>query len=964
MRFYVSQSNTQAQALQLPDVGSVIADRYKVVKMLGRGGSGAVYEGVQLVLDQQVAIKVILPDGADDEWYRGRFINEARIYAKINSPYVVKVYDFGREKDDSLFLVMEYLPGLDLREVLKHDGHIGTTRLCRLASHMLQGLTAAHELGIIHRDLKPRNVMILDADTDKPFAKVLDFGISKVDASPSFDKSAPMPKPGDASGFQHGLTMLGPTAGTPAFMAPEQIMGADTDARTDIYSMGVMLYEMACGQLPFLGPDLNSLLLQHVHEAPADLRTVNPDVHIPARLEDIIMVCLEKKPENRYQTARELLGDIDHLAEEHLGPKMVSLMDATNSMEGSGHVPVSTRSFGGGESAFAGLGQDFDALERDEQEAEAAENKGPAAPEDIRLVTDMMTHLGKAYKSFQLYPRDNPVYAAAIDAVCDLLDHYFVDRKRLAFNIDRFAIIYEKVQVYEDTNLRDSYPFKLFSDGVRRLFFHKGMKRQEISEYFDCLHKVSTNTSLNSDLVTLMWERELPHIKFLLVEDLVEENSPDVKFIQKAVGRTGYGGSPDQNDSRRRKNKRSNARVRNDRSRFLQPLSDAETNDLVALLADDAKADHVRGFIMTLLSVLKASKDVAEVKEVLKVLGQICTALLKVPDLDHALMILMPLKQIVTRRPDTPVAAQIKELLDDAQRPQFIHRAIESMKDHETDAHRGSVGKYLKMLDARAVPTILSDVPELDEATELPIIQAALLHLCKDTPDGLRDGVTSNRVKILLATARVLGELPGRTSAEMLTPLLHNNEPGVRLQALRSLARIKPNNLGRRLEMCLSDRDGDVRSEAVKAFATLPESESRGPLIAVLNDKRFATRSRSEQVPVLRALAGMKSAAVVHALEQHLIVKKTWINKPPVLIGGSLTVLTALGLTLGWLVGAVAWTGCLIVVHFAGFDLRSGHYIKQSEMRGPIIQALRRMNTDLARQILKKHTSKKERGSE
>jgi serine/threonine protein kinase len=154
---------------------------------------GSVYTGVHLTLGQKVAIKVMRPQAAMDEWWRGRCITESRIYARINSSYVVKVHDFGEETDGSMYLVMEYLPGVDLYKMLEKTPVLQTSTLCRLAVHMLQGLVAAHDHGIVHRDLKPANVMILDPDSDKPFATLLDFGIGKVDgeaAAPSLQVDA------------------------------------------------------------------------------------------------------------------------------------------------------------------------------------------------------------------------------------------------------------------------------------------------------------------------------------------------------------------------------------------------------------------------------------------------------------------------------------------------------------------------------------------------------------------------------------------------------------------------------------------------------------------------------------------------------------------------------------------------------------------------------------------------------
>jgi serine/threonine-protein kinase len=279
-----------------PLVGATVAGgRYQVLRLLGAGGMGAVYLARQVAMDRMVALKLIAPQAeAHGQEVVQRFHQEMRASAKIEHPNTIRVYDFG-ETDGRLFLAMEYLEGRTLRRVLGADGPLPTARVIRIAIQIAKALGAAHEEGIVHRDLKPENVVLLDRYGDSDFVKVLDFGIAR-----SLDAT------------EQRMTATGAVIGTPAYMAPEQAAGRTVDGRTDLYALGVMLYEMVTGALPFTKPTAIALLVAHTTEPPPPVQERAPA--LPPRLAALIMRLLAKDPVERPASATELLGLLEREA--------------------------------------------------------------------------------------------------------------------------------------------------------------------------------------------------------------------------------------------------------------------------------------------------------------------------------------------------------------------------------------------------------------------------------------------------------------------------------------------------------------------------------------------------------------------------------------------------------------------------------------------------------------------------
>ncbi|MDH5671739.1 MAG: protein kinase [Myxococcales bacterium] len=277
-----------------PLIGQVLDGRYRIEAALGEGGMGLVYRAVHTTLEKPLAIKVLRPEVSKDEQIVARFKQEAQSASAIGNQHIIDISDFGVAPDGSTYFVMEFLTGQALTDALE-EGRFSTARTVHIAKQLCKALGAAHDRGIVHRDMKPDNVQLIDRGGDPDFVKVLDFGIAKVGGSTS------------------KLTQAGQVFGTPHYMSPEQCAGTTVDHRTDIYAVGIMLYEMATGGVPFDADNLMGILTKHLYENPIPPHELPPPVDVPAEVEAVILKCLAKKPEYRYQTMSELLEDLKAL---------------------------------------------------------------------------------------------------------------------------------------------------------------------------------------------------------------------------------------------------------------------------------------------------------------------------------------------------------------------------------------------------------------------------------------------------------------------------------------------------------------------------------------------------------------------------------------------------------------------------------------------------------------------------
>ena len=271
-----------------------LPSRYHTRELLGRGGMSEVYRGFDVQLRRPVAIKRLRPDFANNPAFRTRFRREAQSAGRLNHPAIVSIYDTGEEHDATgvsiLFIVMELVEGRSLRSMLREAGKIPPWRALELTSGVLDALACSHAAGIIHRDIKPANVML----TGSGAVKVADFGIARPVS--------------DTSGT---VTLAGTVIGTPQYLSPEQARGEAVDARSDIYSVGCMLYELLVGEPPFTGDSPVGIVVQHVSDVPAPPSATNRD--ISPDIDSIVLKALAKDPADRYQSAPEMRADLERV---------------------------------------------------------------------------------------------------------------------------------------------------------------------------------------------------------------------------------------------------------------------------------------------------------------------------------------------------------------------------------------------------------------------------------------------------------------------------------------------------------------------------------------------------------------------------------------------------------------------------------------------------------------------------
>ena len=305
-----------------PLIGRVIAERFRIVSLIARGGMGKVYKAEQAPLGRSCAIKVLNPNyngDADPEFHR-RFFREASITSRITHPNSVTIFDYGKTEDEIYYMAMEYLEGQTLHHALREVGTMHEDRVGRIAQQICRALREAHTLDVIHRDLKPANIFLSKHGDDEDFVKVLDFGLVKhLSERP-----------------EEQLTQTGLFMGSPKYMAPEQIQGGQVDARTDVYSLGIMMYEMLAGKVPFERPSSVNILMAHVGEPPPPMRAVHPNIVISPNFEELVMRCIAKDPNERYTTMDAVLQAI----KQAHGVSMTGQLAAVN-VSGA-YMPVQT----------------------------------------------------------------------------------------------------------------------------------------------------------------------------------------------------------------------------------------------------------------------------------------------------------------------------------------------------------------------------------------------------------------------------------------------------------------------------------------------------------------------------------------------------------------------------------------------------------------------------------------------
>ena len=297
----------------------LVNDRYRVERSIGRGGMAEVFLAHDILLDRPVALKVLFPEYAIDPNFVERFRREAQSAAALTHPNIVAVYDWGKV-NTTYFIAMEYVEGKTLATLLKERGPLSPTHACDVISEVAAALSFAHENGVIHRDVKPGNILIgLGGQV-----KVADFGIARA----------------LGANVEEALTEIGSVMGTATYLSPEQAQGAQPDPRSDIYSLGVMMYELVAGRAPFVGESAVSIAYQHVHNFPQPLREVVAD--LPRGFESVVAKCMAKNEQRRYDNAMLVREDIRRILD---GVETLALTDArgpavTKNLSDTAEIPV------------------------------------------------------------------------------------------------------------------------------------------------------------------------------------------------------------------------------------------------------------------------------------------------------------------------------------------------------------------------------------------------------------------------------------------------------------------------------------------------------------------------------------------------------------------------------------------------------------------------------------------------
>jgi serine/threonine-protein kinase len=314
-RFCLHDSAVLVEEEDIARLGTSIGN-YRLDKILGRGGMGTVYSGEHVYIKKAVAVKVLHPQFARYQEAIHRFLREARAATSINHANIVDVTDFGILADGGpVYFVMEYLEGKSLEDLIEKEGAVELHRALNVANQIALALEAAHNVGVIHRDLKPDNIMLLkrpgrrdlvrmtpdqswitEREESYDFVKVLDFGIAKVLVQDELLAE----------------TVQGAVFGTPEYMSPEAARGEDVDHRADVYSLGVILFDMLCGRPPFEAPQSSEVLSMHIHNAPPSPREFAPHREITEMAEAVILKAMQKDPDQRYQNMTEFRTDLSH----------------------------------------------------------------------------------------------------------------------------------------------------------------------------------------------------------------------------------------------------------------------------------------------------------------------------------------------------------------------------------------------------------------------------------------------------------------------------------------------------------------------------------------------------------------------------------------------------------------------------------------------------------------------------
>jgi serine/threonine protein kinase len=385
-------------------LGTLFAGRFRIESLLGTGGMGSVYLATHEVLQRKFAIKVLRRNLVEDDNIAGRFRREARAASRIEHPHITSVFDFGHTEDSGPYIAMEYVDGPTISDDLDQDGAFKVPRGLRIMAQVADALAAAHAGQVVHRDLKPKNIVLTTHRGQADYVKILDFGLAKILGMASTKR----------------LTMDGEAIGTPIYMSPEQCAAQAVDHRTDIYSFGILAFEMLVGRVPFAGKVMTQVIGAHLHkEPPVPSETAESD-QIPANLDSLILRCLAKQPDERFQSASELHQEILSVQES------IGEMPATSrrQVEVPAHWPISDPALAPTIPPEEPLPPTADAPESDltpqEWEMESPEDKRENTDLEWPVLHDSVNLRSRALEELAFAVRDRGIGSAEISHVLSL----------------------------------------------------------------------------------------------------------------------------------------------------------------------------------------------------------------------------------------------------------------------------------------------------------------------------------------------------------------------------------------------------------------------------------------------------------------------------------------------------------------------------------------------------------------